>query len=1303
MLAMTNMSLVLYYTPRYPLVGAADDGECSSDGPARRRSGVVRARNTYNLCLFQCIAMWQESRKDKEAWNKHKQQRNRGRIGKRAIALYTEWCQATGRQPDKRNFPGVDMSDFPSIEMYFRVALQAYELIDGPDGDMLARTTRRSSFTKEWPIVNLDMSPEGDHVDWISDIDAYSNTFLCGKCAMPFGRRFNLRRHEPSCLRSSPYSYKGGPFYPRRDVFAQLEEMGVDVPTSHRFHQYRATFDMEAFLAKPSEGLSTPAGLTSTHVPMSCSVWTNLPGREGRAEFFLSNGSPQALVGRIMSYLWRLSDEAYDLNLTRYRDVLRTLADMEELQKKEAPLDEDRRRWKSPLKRVIRRLHVWMRAMPVVGFNSANYDMNLIKPYIVRTLVQRDEYRLSEDGVESRQRGNSRERSEADEEEPGEEEEGEEDGLVYTLKKGSSIVCLATEKLTFLDISSYLAPGCSYKKYLATFGQSTEGKSFFPYEYVDSLEVLKETELPPYDAFYSSLRNSNTLEEGRGREHGEENYRELQELWRSEGFGCIGDLLRFYNDRDVKPFGEALQRHIDVFREMGLDLLKDAHTLPGLSLKFAMRGLDGTFFTFGPDMGDIYQLIRSSMVGGPSLVFCRFQEAGLTKIKPEVYGEDGAFTCRSIMGYDANALYPYSMAQESPTGQCTVRRWPDFEPRRQSSGPSHSRVSLEWLDYIEHRLDRALFHAGNGPEVKVGGKKVPVDGFDAQEKTVYQFHGCLYHGHECMDETAAKRARMSKFEDLTAVPREVSRERTESVSRYIRETCKLKLVEKWECQWKKDKQEDPEVASFVAMRNEGSKTDHQNWRGPRDDSGATEEEILSAISTGRLFGMALVDIEVPKEERQRFSEFPPIFKGALVGRNDIGPLMKEHCERYGMLKEPRKMLISSFWGREMLVITPLLRWYLEHGLKVTRVHMVLEWTPMSCFSPMMEQVAQIRRDADRDESKTMLGNCGKLLSNSAYGKLCEQKLRFREVKYYSAQRLDRAVNSPRFCSMTKLTGEPGTLPARSAFRNAGIEEEEEEQGTMECEDFPFADSEAPMESETEEDVFEVQLAPRKFVLDLPLHIPFFVYQHAKLKMLEFRYDLMERYMDPRKWCSMYMDTDSLYIATSSPKVRDLLRPERAREFYEHYDEWFPGMACDVHTTEFVEASMAGREWNVDERPCCRERFMFDSRTPGLFKLEFQGDGMVALCSKTYYCKGSPGGQENKFSCKGLQKNSNTVTYEQYKRVLQTGRAEGGENRGIRSAPDGSVYTYKQARKALSYVYGKRKVAADGVTTEPLDL
>jgi hypothetical protein len=103
-------------------------------------------------------------------------------------------------------------------------------------------------------------------------------------------------------------------------------------------------------------------------------------------------------------------------------------------------------------------------------------------------------------------------------------------------------------------------------------------------------------------------------------------------------------------------------------------------------------------------------------------------------------------------------------------------------------------------------------------------------------------------------------------------------------------------------------------------------------------------------------------------------------------------------------------------------------------------------------------------------------------------------------------------------------------------------------------------------------------------------------------------------------------------------------------------------------------------------------------TPGLFKTEFTGDGMIALCSKTYFCFGA----EDNFSCKGVNRKTNNVTKEKYMDVLLTKQSGSGTNKGFRSI-DSQVYTYLQERAWFSYFYPKRKVLADGVSTVPLEI
>ena len=231
----------------------------------------------------------------------------------------------------------------------------------------------------------------------------------------------------------------------------------------------------------------------------------------------------------------------------------------------------------------------------------------------------------------------------------------------------SKLMCIATEKLKFLDILNYLAPGFNYAKFLKAYG-ATEEKGFFPYEYMDSLERLKETQLPPQEAFSSSLT---------GESLSQENYDHCQRVWEEQGMETLEDFLVYYNNKDVTPFLEALQTMTAFYqKEMHVDMFKQAISLPGLTLRIlfdSVQDTDAFFQLFGQKDEDMCRLVKDQIVGGPSIIFHRYHEAGITKLREWDYGTD-AKTCQSILGLDDNALYLWSLMQDMPTGNYVRRK-----------------------------------------------------------------------------------------------------------------------------------------------------------------------------------------------------------------------------------------------------------------------------------------------------------------------------------------------------------------------------------------------------------------------------------------------------------------------------------------------------------------------------------------------------------------------------------------------------------------------------------------------------
>ena len=77
------------------------------------------------------------------------------------------------------------------------------------------------------------------------------------------------------------------------------------------------------------------------------------------------------------------------------------------------------------------------------------------------------------------------------------------------IKKANTYLCLKNAKFRFLNIRSYVSPGFSYRSFLLAYGYTAE-KFFFPYCFVRDLKALAEYPcVPPYEAFFSEITNSN--------------------------------------------------------------------------------------------------------------------------------------------------------------------------------------------------------------------------------------------------------------------------------------------------------------------------------------------------------------------------------------------------------------------------------------------------------------------------------------------------------------------------------------------------------------------------------------------------------------------------------------------------------------------------------------------------------------------------------------------------------------------------------------------------------------------------
>ena len=88
--------------------------------------------------------------------------------------------------------------------------------------------------------------------------------------------------------------------------------------------------------------------------------------------------------------------------------------------------------------------------------------------------------------------------------------------------------------------------------------------------------------------------------------------------------------------------------------------------------------------------------------------------------------------------------------------------------------------------------------------------------------------------------------------------------------------------------------------------------------------------------------------------------------------------MQDYLAQTGKTFKDTRYLIGSMFGTKILTITPLLRWYMAHGLTVTKVHQVIEFSPRQCFGEFVTNISDDRRAGDRDPNMKPIAEVSKL-------------------------------------------------------------------------------------------------------------------------------------------------------------------------------------------------------------------------------------------------------------------------------------------------------------------------------------
>ena len=218
------------------------------------------------------------------------------------------------------------------------------------------------------------------------------------------------------------------------------------------------------------------------------------------------------------------------------------------------------------------------------------------------------------------------------------------------------------------------------------------------------------------------------------------------------------------------------------------------------------------------------------------------------------------------------------------------------------------------------------------------------------------------------------------------------------------------------------------------------------------------EEFIKNYNENSYKGYILeVDIKYPKKLQDLHSDLPKRIK-------------VDKC---------KKLVCDLHNKKEYVVHIESLKQALNHGLKLKRVHRIIEFTQKAWLKPYIDRNTELRKLAKDDFEKDLF----KLMNNAVFGKTMENIKKHRNIKLVTTnKKRNKLVSEPNYHTMNYIS----------------------------------------------EDLSIIEMNKTKVKMNKPIYLGLSVLDISKILMHEFWYDYMKpKYNDNVKLC--YMDTDSFVM------------------------------------------------------------------------------------------------------------------------------------------------------------------------------
>lgn len=276
--------------------------------------------------------------------------------------------------------------------------------------------------------------------------------------------------------------------------------------------------------------------------------------------------------------------------------------------------------------------------------------------------------------------------------------------------------------------------------------------------------------------------------------------------------------------------------------------------------------------------------------------------------------------------------------------------------------PGCSLAALQWLVHVQANDEKLLDKKGNRAILQhkyFRGEKLfagwEIDGFAEVDNKLffYEFLGCYFH-------SGCRNPECQNFSPDTTDER--FQRKMNELSQYG------EVIIMRECRWQTTlkKMKSKKTPSFPDINNVFS----------------NEKKILEGIKNGSLFGYVVADVTTPPDVLQKILplNFPPVIQRGEIDERMLSDYMRQRCESR-QFKFPQKTLIQTYHGKQLLIYTPTVQFYMQIGLEISNISKFIQFLPTRPLNDFVEKITAGRIDAVKQKNDS-LGTAYKIIGNS---------------------------------------------------------------------------------------------------------------------------------------------------------------------------------------------------------------------------------------------------------------------------------------------------------------------------------